>query len=440
MGKPTVFSVSSTIFSQHGGFTSHLVREGAIDLVNYLVCPAETFQAQFANADRGKGPFRVDDAVRIRHLDLPATSPLGEREIRNRAHLAATPPAWDGQPQVMLLSQQCRLDASAKTLFPDPPRVVLYAEFFVPSDIACRPEWPLHPSMRPLMDRWRAKSMADAAHADAIIVPSAYARSCWPEEVRHKVHAIYDGVDTDHLAPERIATLSDYGPRLRRAHRGKRLVAYIGRTIESIRGFDTWMKAYLHLRSARPDLHFLVLGQDKTIQRGGGSEYYYGIKSFKTYVLDSLGLKEEDLDDITWIPYLGFFDYLSLLSVLDVALYPMYGMFGNWSLFQALHMGVPIVASDRAYLPEVFRHGDNGYLADPDDSAAFADLALTILDRPDRGRALRQRATETIAARYSVRVAARQFAALLTDLGVPVPGPATATATGQTMGGSVAPP
>jgi len=420
MERPTVFSFSSLFYSQHGSYTSLLAQHGVLKLVNYIVCDDANFRKRYATADRTKGPFRVDQQVIVRPFPLPFDRPAGIRETNNLEYLLSSPPDWGELPQAVIISQQSCLSTEIKKLFTDRTKMLLYAEFFVPSDIATRKEWPLHESMRSSIERWQRKSLVDAYHADAILVPTYFAKSCWPESLHYKIHVIFDGVDTTHLNPQRIASLSSYGTRLKKTFEGKRIVAYIGRTIESIRGFDSWIKTYLKMRKARPDLHFIVLGEDKIIQRGGGSEFYYGIKSFKNHVLNSLELQEEELTDITWIPRLEFHDYLSLLSVIDVAIYPMYGMFGNWGLFQAMHMGMPIVASNRAYLPEVFKHGENGLLADPDDIDDLACCALSILEMPNRAEKMRAKAAQTIAERYSTKVAARQLSNLFDEMEIPL--------------------
>lgn len=415
---PTIFSISTLFHSQHGSYMSRLAKEKRIDLTNFIVSNDKRFAQRFSKPDRGLGPYHVDESVAVRQLPLPFERPILQREARNQDYLAAHPEVWGRAPDGIVMSQQCRLNAEIKTLFPGVPPVILYAEYFVPANIAARKEWPLHDSMRNSMQRWEEKSMIDGAYADAIVVPTNFAKSCWPARFHRKIHVVFDGVDVNHLASSRINELSSFGPNLRERFPGKRLVGYIGRTIESIRGFDAWFDVYLRLRQSRSDLHFIVTGEDKIIQRGGGSEFYYGISSFKKHVLDKHGLNEANLPDITWIPRLKLYDYLSLLSVLDVVLYPMYGMFANWSLFQALQMGVPIVASDRAYLPEVIQHGYNGYLADPDEPDSFTKYALKILDSPGLADSLRINAKENIAERYSVDVSVSKIRDLLRKLGI----------------------
>jgi glycosyltransferase involved in cell wall biosynthesis len=50
---------------------------------------------------------------------------------------------------------------------------------------------------------------------------------------------------------------------------------------------------------------------------------------------------------------------------------------------QALAAGVPVVAANAAALPELVKHGVNGYLVPPDDPASVSQAVLQLLsDRP----------------------------------------------------------
>ncbi|GEM_PF-5302268 len=414
---PTLFNFSKLYYPQHGSYTSSLTAQG-YQVVNFITWDAATFKTRYGRGvDRSRGPFAIADAVTVRNLPLPHDRNPGLREPLNLEHLRQTGFDWGAVPDVLVISQQCGLPPAAKTLFPAQPKTVVYAEYFVPADIAVRKEWPLHPSNQTAIDRWREKSLSDAADADAIMVPTEHARQAWPEQVRDKVHVVFDGIDCAHLAPERLRGLTDYGATLRARLSGKKLVGHIGRSLESVRGFDSWMKAYVELRQARPDLHFIIMGEDRILQKGGGSEAYYGIPSFKQWTLNSLGLREEEMTDVTWIPKLDLYDYLSLVGALDLVIYPMFGMFGNWSLFQGMLQGVPMVASSRAYLSEVIRHGDNGFLVDPEDIGGIVDLSLQVLGSDDLTRRFRENSAATIRQRYSVEQSTRDFLALLDTIG-----------------------
>lgn len=415
---PTLFNFSILYYPQHGSYTSSLTSLG-FKVTNFITWDAATYESRYGRGvNRRRGPYAIADAVTIRNLPLPHMRKPGEREALNLDHLRRTGFDWGGQPDVLVLSQRCGLPPAVCALFEPRPKTILYAEYFAPSDVAVRKEWPLHPSNVKAIERWREKSMSDGRDADAIIVPTAHARDAWPEIFHDKIHVVFDGVDTRQLAPDRIRRLSDAGARLRASLPGKKLVGHIGRTLESVRGFDSWMKAYVELRRARPDLHFIVMGEDKTRQQGGGSEANYGISSFKQWTLDSLGLDEAEMTDVTWIPQLDLLDYLSVVGELDLVIYPMFGMFGNWSLFQGMLQGVPMVTSSRAYLSEVIRHGDNGFLVDPEDIGGIVDLSLQVLGSDELTRRFRENSAATIRQRYSVEQSTRDFLALLNKMGV----------------------
>lgn len=320
-------------------------------------------------------------------------------------------------PDLLVINQGSGISPDIMTLFPKRPKTLFYAECHRIGDFYPRPEWPMPESMHDMDDNYEKRAVAYAESCDAIIVPSEYARTLWPERYRHKVHPIFEGFDTDFLAPERIHALSKFGPLVKRRFQGKRLVAFIGETIEPIRGFDRWMEAYLALRERYDDLHFIVVSNDRIKYGDIGKPDYHGITSFKDWTLDKLGLGNGEAEDISWLGMLPLYDYLSLLSVLDVVLYPMYGMFANWSLFHALHMGAPVVAADRAYLPEVIKEGENGLLADPDDIGDMVAKASILLDDPDLRAKFQANGRTTVEGKYSLAQTAEKLSRLLEDLG-----------------------
>jgi glycosyltransferase involved in cell wall biosynthesis len=55
---------------------------------------------------------------------------------------------------------------------------------------------------------------------------------------------------------------------------------------------------------------------------------------------------------------------------------------------------VPVIASRVGGLPEVVKHGADGYLVPPRDVAAAGKYALDILSRADRGREMGKKARE----------------------------------------------
>jgi glycosyltransferase involved in cell wall biosynthesis len=76
---------------------------------------------------------------------------------------------------------------------------------------------------------------------------------------------------------------------------------------------------------------------------------------------------------------------------------------------------IPVLASDRCFIPEVITHGHDGLLFDPDDVTGLARSVLTLLGDPGRRRRLGQRARGTIARRFSRERAADGYARLIRE-------------------------
>jgi glycosyltransferase involved in cell wall biosynthesis len=101
-----------------------------------------------------------------------------------------------------------------------------------------------------------------------------------PEAYRDKVKVIFDGIDTaiwrpDPAAPRRVGALN--------LPAGVKLVTYATRGMESMRGFDIFMKFAKKLGERRRDVQFIVAGQDRVCY--GGDEASTGEKSFNSWVL-----------------------------------------------------------------------------------------------------------------------------------------------------------
>src|SRR5262245_40904019 len=95
-------------------------------------------------------------------------------------------------------------------------------------------------------------------------------------------------------------------------------------------------------------------------------------------------------------------DMAKLLSISDILLLPSdLESFGLVAL-EAMACEVPVVASDVGGLPEVVRHGTDGYLHSPGDVNAMSESCLRILDNPtlreEMGRRARARARKEFCA------------------------------------------
>lgn len=85
------------------------------------------------------------------------------------------------------------------------------------------------------------------------------------------------------------------------------------------------------------------------------------------------------------------------------------------SLIEALHAGLPIVATNVGSCAEVVHHGNNGFLAPAGDAAALADHLLRLFD-DDALRAEFSGVSRKLALRYSIETSAHDHAAFYATL------------------------
>ncbi len=88
------------------------------------------------------------------------------------------------------------------------------------------------------------------------------------------------------------------------------------------------------------------------------------------------------------------------LGLADLFLLPSDEESFGLAALEAMACEVPVVATNVGGLPEVVKHGVDGYLFEPRDVQTAAKYALEILTRPDRGRLMGQMARASARAKY----------------------------------------
>src|SRR6202044_2254464 len=88
------------------------------------------------------------------------------------------------------------------------------------------------------------------------------------------------------------------------------------------------------------------------------------------------------------------------LGLADLFLLPSEEESFGLAALEAMACEVPIVATNVGGLPEVVKHGADGYFFEPRDVHTAAKYAFVILTRPDRGRLMGQMARASARAKY----------------------------------------
>jgi glycosyltransferase involved in cell wall biosynthesis len=283
-------------------------------------------------------------------------------------------------------------------LFPDTPIINYFEYFYRPhgSDLDFRREW-APPEINYLRSRARnAMILLDLEACAAGYTPTHFQKSLFPETCGPKLRVLHDGID---LAVWRRI---EQAPRTVGTHRldpETRIVTYVSRGLESMRGFDIFMRAAKRIYQQYPNVLFLVVGSPRVCY--GGDLRYIKERTFLEHVL------RQDNYDRRKIRFLGRVpprELTRLLSLSDLHIYLTVPFVLSWSLLNAMACGCVVLGSNTPPVAEVITQNRNGLLCDFFDVEGLAAAALAVLREPAAYRPLGQAAAETISDEYSLDV------------------------------------
>jgi glycosyltransferase involved in cell wall biosynthesis len=198
------------------------------------------------------------------------------------------------------------------------------------------------------------------------------------------------------LAPERVSVVpSAYRPdRFHPGVSGGRvrtelgfapdvpLVGVVGRLVAD-KGQDDLLKAAPAILKMRPATRFLLVGT-------GSRER--DLKELAT----SLGVAQA-------VRFLGFRDDVpEVTAALNVSVLPSIDCDASSAVLkEALACGVPAVATSIGGAAEILEDGVTGLIVPPHDPARLATAILTLLDDPEKARAMGRRGSREVAARFN---------------------------------------
>jgi len=211
-----------------------------------------------------------------------------------------------------------------------------------------------------------------------------------------KLHVIYNGVDLEHFHPRhrgalRAQTRADLG-----VAAGETLFVFVGSGFAR-KGLDAAISALAGCGKA--PFRLVVAGSDRHAARFASLAAAAG-----------LGERVRLLG--------GRDDVRPLYAAADCFMLPTrYDPFPN-SFLEALAMGLPAIVGRRSGAAETVRHGENGWICEPGDTAGLVKLmhaAAGVATDEGRGAALRS-AARTTAERYGIDTMARDLTQLYASL------------------------
>jgi glycosyltransferase involved in cell wall biosynthesis len=304
-----------------------------------------------------------------------------------------------------------------RELYPTVPIVNFFEYYYLPhdpdSDMDFRRDlgWATS-ELKYLRSRCRnAMILLDLQNCQAAYTPTEFQKSRFPAECHSKLQVIFDGVDrsTYHGYDESLRPPVDQrGDRtLAGVHvpAGTRVVTYVSRGFESMRGFDVFMRTAKRIYEQFPDVVFLVVGTDK-VAYGGDEEFIAPHKTFKEW---ALAQEDYDLSRFHFLGRLNPADLGRLLASTDLHIYLTVPFVLSWSMMDAMSCGAVVLASSTAPVREMIRDGETGLLADFFDPDALASKAIEALRNPADFRPLGRSAEAMIVERYSLNAVLPQM-------------------------------
>ena len=218
-----------------------------------------------------------------------------------------------------------------------------------------------------------ATTLVSLVGAKAGYSATRWQRDSFPERFRPKIEVHFDGVDDRLYAPgPRPPTIAG-----RSVPEGTKVVTYVARGLESVRGFDLFLAVAGRIIRERSDVLFVVAGDERAYY--GWDHFHAGGVPFKDWALVRAGV------DPSRFVFLGQVPPATLAEVLrrsDLHLYLSVPFVASWSLFNALSTGLVVLGSDVEPVREVIEPGVSGLLAPLFDVDAMAEEALKVLGDP----------------------------------------------------------
>jgi glycosyltransferase involved in cell wall biosynthesis len=224
--------------------------------------------------------------------------------------------------------------------------------------------------------------------------PTAWQRDLYPEVYRADFLLQHDGVGIVRgRQPSGSAPRTLFG---RTVMAQARIVTFVSRTLDRLRGFDRFVTLANRLLRARADVLCVVLGAP-VVRRGLDVEFFG--QDYRAHVLARQPL--HDPGRVWFVDLARPSQVADVLAASDLHVYPSRPYPVARSLLEAMGAGCVVLAADAPPVREVIEPGRTGLLAPDDDPDAWERLALEALRDPAAHRPLGEAAAEHVRARYA---------------------------------------
>lgn len=310
------------------------------------------------------------------------------------AYKALMPSQKNGfRPDIILSHSGWGANMFLKDLFPDSKLLTYYEWYYhsVGSDGDFLSDEPYDPNGQIRIRMKNTPILQDLAAMDWGQSPTKFQHNKFPSIFRDRISVLHDGVDSTFFSPNEKAK-AVIGDKTFTAE--DEVITYVARGMEPYRGFPQFMEAVSKLQKRRPNLHVVLLGNDRVAY---GAEREDG-KTYKEWAMEEFDFDMSRLH----IPGLQPLDtFRNLMQITSAHVYLTVPFVLSWSLMEAMSTGAVILGSDTEPVREMITDGENGILVDFFDVDAQVDKICHILDNKAEYEPLRQQARRTIVEQYA---------------------------------------
>ena len=278
--------------------------------------------------------------------------------------------------------------------------IINYCEYYFAkshSDISFRVDLPPATEVAPFFPKCiNAPVLLGLANMDSGYSATRFQRDTFPERFRSKIEVQFDGIDTNLYRPRKKVPRNWGGKTI---PPGTKVVTFVARGLESVRGFDIFLKVARRIAKARDDVLFVIAGTDHVYY--GWDALHTGQASFHQWAMQRI---EHDPDRFLFLGHIEPEKLAELLCLSDLHLYLTVPFVLSWSLINAMSCGCTVIASDVPPVREVIEPGRTGLIAPLFDADALADMALEVLAQPAKYKILGKAARALIQEKFSLEV------------------------------------
>jgi len=218
--------------------------------------------------------------------------------------------------------------------------------------------------------------MSDAACG---LCPTQFQAAQFPPMLLERITVLHDGIDTQMHSPglRNPELMAELGIPM-----DAQIMTWVTRGMEPARGFPEMMAALSDLQKERPNLHAIIVGEDRVAYgaKGGGSwkEKLMIAHEFDTSRMHFTGLVPRN-------------KMVEIIRSGDTHLYLTAPFVLSWSLLDAMSCGATLVASNVEPVREFIKDEHSGFLVDTYDHKALVARIGHALDADDTtGKAARE--------------------------------------------------